>query len=144
MKKVGFGVFFQCLRWLVRFTKAAVFLGLVGVVATLMLWWSRGCYTEELARFTAVAGFDFEVSMTDCWHNPQTGVFVSRPGHPARTLLLQYESPKVPSIKSIDGHTVRIELRGVDSIQCRRREWQGLSVEYDIEGQQRLEDRPEC
>jgi hypothetical protein len=50
-------------------------LGMLGLVVTVALWWSRGCFTESLANIPGVSDFNFEVSMTDCWHNTETGVF---------------------------------------------------------------------
>ena len=77
-KMPWFGILGQLARGLGRLVKTAAMLGMLGLVATVMLWWSRGCFTESLANFPGVSGFNFEVSMTDCWHNPETGVFVSR------------------------------------------------------------------
>ena len=64
-------------RGLGRLIKTAAMLGMLGLVVTVMLWRSRGCFTESLANIPGVSGFNFEVSMTDCWHNPETGVFVA-------------------------------------------------------------------
>lgn len=92
-------------RGLGRLIKAAAMLGMLGLVATVMLWWSRGCFTELLANIPGVSGFNFEVSMTDCWHNPETGVFVSRPRQSGKTLLFLYDSLEVPAITSIDDNS---------------------------------------
>jgi hypothetical protein len=81
-------------RGLERLVKTASMLGMLGLVATVMLWWSRGCFTESLANISGVSGFNFEVSMTDCWHNPETGVFVSRPGQSGKTLHLSVRFPR--------------------------------------------------
>ena len=77
-------------------------------------------------------GLHFEVSMTDCWHNPETGVFVSRPGQSGKTLLFLYRSVEVPAITSIDEQTIQIALDDVNSVFCRKDRWQDLTIRYDI------------
>jgi hypothetical protein len=128
-------------RGLGRLIKAAAMLGLV---ATVMLWWSRGCFTELLANIPGVSGFNFEVSMTDCWHNPETGVFVSRPGQSGKTLLFLYDSLEVPAITSIDERTIQITLGDVDAIFCRKDRWQDLTIKYDIRSIRPPGSRREC
>ncbi len=70
--------------------------------------------------------------MTDCWHNPETGVFVSRPGQGGKTLLFLYRSVEVPAITSIDEQTIQIALDDVNSVFCRKDRWQDLTIRYDI------------
>jgi hypothetical protein len=93
----------------------------------------RVCLTEVL--YTAsVSGFDFEVSETDCWHSPEVSVFVSLPGGSKRTRLFQYGpgSNPVPTITSLDDHTVRISLSDVGNIDCRYEKWGRLIIKYEI------------
>jgi len=131
-------------RGLGRLIKTAAMLGMLGLVATVMLWWSRGCFTESLANIPGVSGLNFEVSMTDCWHNPETGVFVSRPGQSGKTLLFLYDSPEVPAITSIDERTIQIALGDVDTIFCRKDRWQDLTIKYDIRSIRQPGSRREC
>jgi hypothetical protein len=44
-----------------------------------------GLFYRVACKYPGVSGFNFEVSMTDCWHNPDTGVFVSRLGQSGKT-----------------------------------------------------------
>jgi hypothetical protein len=43
-------------RGLGRLVKTASMFGMLGLVATFMLWWSRGCFTESLANIPGVFG----------------------------------------------------------------------------------------
>jgi hypothetical protein len=124
--------------------QTASMLAMLGLVASVMLWWSRACYTESLANFSGVSGFNFEVSMTDCWHNPETGVFVSRPGQSGKTLLFLYHSVEVPAITSVDERTIQIALGNVNSIFCRKDRWQDLTIKYDIRNIRYPGSRREC
>jgi hypothetical protein len=119
-------------RSMVWLLKAAAVLAMVCLAAAGMLWWSQGCYTKVLANSPGVSGFNFEVSVTDCWHNPETGVFVSRPGQREKTLLFLYHSLEVPMITSLDEHTVQIALGDVDQVFCREDKWQDLTIQYDV------------
>jgi hypothetical protein len=119
-------------------------LGMLGLVVTVMLWRSRGCFTESLANIPGVSGFNFEVSMTDCWHNPETGVFVSRPGQSGKTLLFLYDSPEVSAITSIDERTIQLALGDDDTIFCRKDRWQDLTIKYDIRSIREPGSRREC
>jgi hypothetical protein len=136
-----FGRLAHGLAWLF---KAAAMLGMLYLVATVMLWWSRACYTESLANIPGVSGFNFEVSVTDCWHNPETGIFISRPGQREKTLLFLYHSLEVPTITSVDGHTIQIALGNIDQVFCRQDKWQNLTIRYDIRSVRYPGSRPEC
>lgn len=97
-------------------------------------WRSGVCLTEVLANISDVSGFDFEISTTDCWHSTETGVFVSKSGRSKKTLLFLYNSLEVPTITSVDQHTLQIALGDINSILCRRDKWEGLTIKYDIRG----------
>lgn len=131
-------------RGLGRLVKIASMLGMLGLVTTFALWWSRGCFTESLANFPGVLGFNFEISKTDCWHNPETGVFVSRPGQSGKTLLFLYDSLEVPAITPLDEQTIQIALGDVDSILCRKDKWESLTIKYDIRSTRYPGNSPEC
>lgn len=68
-------------------------------------------------------GLNFEVGETDCWHNPETSVFVSKSGQNQKTLLFAYASRSVPTITPVDERTVRIGLGDIDHIFCRSVSW---------------------
>ncbi|MBI2739481.1 MAG: hypothetical protein HYX38_23420 [Rhodospirillales bacterium] len=94
-------------------------------------WRMSGCITEVRAT-SVVSGLNFEVSETDCWHNPETSVFVSKSGQNQKTLLFAYASRSVPTITPVDERTVRIGLGDIDHIFCRSVSWEGLAIEYGI------------
>lgn len=125
------------LRWLTRVAVVA------GILFTLLetarqCVISSVCLTEVLARASNISGFDFEVSETDCWHSPAVSVFVSMPGGSKRTRIFQYSRyiDPVPTITSIDEHTVQISISRVSTIDCRRDKWGALRIKYDIGGVQ--------
>lgn len=119
------------LRWFAEV--AAICSVLYFAVGAAFDYWKAGiCLTEVHANFSGIAGFDFEVSTTDCWHSPETGVFVSKPGRSKKTLLFLYSSLEVPAITSVDERTIRITLGAVDSIFCRKDAWEDLTIKYDI------------
>jgi hypothetical protein len=130
----------RSMKWLFR---TLALLAMVCLAAAVMLWWSRGCHTEVLASNPSISGFNFEVSVTDCWHNPETGVFVARPGQREKTLLFRYLAPEVPTITALDEHTVQIALGDIDQIFCREDKWQELTVKYDIRSIRYSGSRPE-
>jgi len=119
-------------------------LAMLGLVAAVMLWWSRGCSSESLAKISSFSGLDFEVNTTDCWHNTETGVFVSRPGQRGKTLLLLYDSLEVPTITSVGERTIQIALGDVDQVFCREDKWQDLTIKYDIRSIRYPRDRRQC
>ena len=92
----------------------------------------RGCFHEVLATFPGNAAYDFEVSVRECWHNPETGVFLSKPGRSEKELLFLYYSRNVPAITSIDDHRIRVSLGDIDTVLCRTERWGNLTIEYDI------------
>jgi hypothetical protein len=119
------------LRW---FAQVAAICGvLYFAVGAAFDYWKEGvCLTEVLASVSGVAGFDFEVSTTNCWHSPETGVFVSKPGQSRKTLLFLYSSLEVPTITSVDERTIRIDLDAIDSVLCTKNTWEGLAIKYNI------------
>ncbi|MFZ5783141.1 MAG: hypothetical protein ACOY4R_23310 [Pseudomonadota bacterium] len=114
------------------------------LVATIMLWRARACFTEPLASISGVSGLDFEISTTDCWHSTETGVFVSKPGQGEKTLLFLYDSLEVPAITSVGEHAIQIALGDVDYVYCREDKWQDLTIKYDIRSVRYSGDRPYC
>jgi hypothetical protein len=99
--------------------------------ATFEYWRAAGCITEVRAS-SIVSGADFEVSETDCWHNPETSVFVSRSGQNRKTLLFAYSPGVVPAITAIGDRTIRIGLGDIDQIFCRKGKWEDLTIEYNL------------
>jgi hypothetical protein len=93
---------------------------------------SRVCATEVLATISGVSGLDFEISTADCWHSPETSVFVSKHGHGSKTLVLLYDSPEVPTITPIDESTIRVTLGDVGYIYCRNSGWRDVTIKYDV------------
>lgn len=117
--------------------------GLVWVIAIACASWllliratewykSRVCAEEVLAKVSDILGFDFETSTADCWHSPETSVFISKHGQGPKTLVLLYDSSEVPTITLIDKSTVRITLGDIGYIYCRNDRWQDLAIKYDI------------
>lgn len=127
------------------FGQLAVTLGVLYFLAESAFdyWRLSGCITEVRAT-SVVSGLNVEVSETDCWHNPETSVFVSKPGQKRKTLLFAYAPGVAPTITPVDERTVRIGLGAIDHIFCRKVKWEGLVIEYDIGAvRSRLEPR-EC
>jgi len=114
------------------FGPVAAILGVLYFVASSAFdyWRMSGCITEAHAT-SIVSGFNFEVSETDCWHNPEMSVFISKSGQNRKTLLFAYASRLAPTITLVDERTVRIDLGDIDHIFCRSVRWEGLVVEYD-------------
>ena len=96
------------------------------------------CPTEVHQKIIGLSGFDFEISETDCdvlAKDAMTSVFVSKAGRTKKTLLFKYVPPgfdAIPTIASLDEHTVQISIRRVPTIFCRKEKWQTLTVKYDI------------
>lgn len=96
-------------------------------------WYRDGvCYREVLASRSNVHGLDFEVFAEDCWHNLETGVFVSLHGHRRKTLLFLYDTLEAPAITSTGDREIRIGLGDIGEVYCRNEQWQGFSITYDI------------
>jgi len=98
------------------------------------------CITEMRGKVSAVAGFDFEISETNCDEIEKEdwiSVFVSRPGRPHKTLLFQYDPPDVdpfPVIVPIGVHSVQISVPWNAEVLFHRSGLQGLSVFYKVGG----------
>jgi hypothetical protein len=98
------------------------------------------CITEIRGKASAVAGFDFEVSETNCdeiGKEDWISVFVSRPGRPQKTLLFQYDPPDVdplPVITSIGPNSVQISVPWNAEVLFHRDGLKGLSVVYRVGG----------
>jgi hypothetical protein len=119
----------KAFSWLIG--AATVFIALYWLVE---IGTYSACFTEVLGKASGISGFDFEISETECWHDPAVSVFVSKAGHSTKTRLFQYTrgANPVPIITSIDEHTVQISLSSVGAIACRRDRWGPLTIKYDI------------
>jgi hypothetical protein len=102
------------------------------------LWSPYSCTTTVHQRIAGLSGFDFEISETDCdvlAKDAATSVFISKAGQTKKTLLFKYVPPgfdAIPTITSVDEHTIQISIRRVPTIFCRRDKWETLTVKYDI------------
>lgn len=105
------------------------------------LWMSGACSYEVFENTQRVAGFDVEISESDCWHSPVMSVFISRPGGGKRVRLFQYSrdiptynpnADPLPVITEIDEHTIQILLARAGTLDCGRVYWRGLTIRYDI------------
>jgi hypothetical protein len=124
-------------RWLVG--AATTFVGLYWLVT---LGTYSPCFKQVLGEVHDLAGFDFQISETDCWHNPAVSVFVAKAGHSTKTRLFQYvrsaafhylrSADQVPVITLIGKNTVQISLSGMQVEHCRRDRWGPLRIKYDI------------
>lgn len=94
-------------------------------------WRAAGCITEVRAT-SIVSGLDFEVNETDCWHNPETSVFVSKSGQTRKTQLIAYAPGAVPTIAATGDRSIRIGLGDIDQIFCSKIKWEGFIIEYDV------------
>jgi hypothetical protein len=92
------------------------------------------CFTQVLGEVHDLAGFDFEIRETDCWHNPAVSVFVAKAGHSTKTRLFQYvrDANPVPVITLVGKNTVQISLSSMEVEHCRRDRWGPLRIKYDI------------
>ncbi len=98
-------------------------------------YWKAGvCLTEVHANISGVLGYDFEISETDCWHNPEMSIFVSKSGQDKRALLFAYAPRVIPTITPVDERTIRIGLGSIEYVFCHKLKWEDLTVEYDIGG----------
>jgi hypothetical protein len=96
-------------------------------------WYRSGvCYREVLANVSNVSGFNFQIFAEDCWHSLETGVFVSKSGRSGKTLLFLYDTLEVPTITSLDDHTIQVGLGDIGSIYCRNDKWEDFTIKYDI------------
>jgi hypothetical protein len=116
-------------RWLVGVSAAVV-----GLYWLVTLGTYSPCFTQVLGEVHDLAGFDFEIRETDCWHNPAVSVFVAKAGHTTKTRLFQYVrgTDPVPVITLVGKNTVRISLSNMEVEHCRRERWGPLRIEYDI------------
>ncbi|MFZ5784271.1 MAG: hypothetical protein ACOY4R_29090 [Pseudomonadota bacterium] len=120
----------RAVPWLVAATIA-------GVIYVL-LWWlfyhPFECVTTELGKFTNILGHDIEVSETDCWHDPLVSIRVTRPGDQRRIVVFRYAGggTVMPTITTIDEHTIRISIPRVSFIDCRRDTFETLQIEFNI------------
>jgi hypothetical protein len=102
------------------------------------LWSPYSCTTTVHQRIAGISGFDFEISETDCdalAKDAATSVFISKAGQTKKTLLFKYVPPgfdAIPTIASLDEHTVQISIWRVPTIFCRKEKWETLTVKYDI------------
>jgi hypothetical protein len=92
------------------------------------------CFTQVLGEVHDLAGFDFEIRETDCWHNPAVSVFVAKAGHSTKTRLFQYVrgANPVPVITLVGKNTVQISLSSMEVEHCRRDRWGPLRIKYGI------------
>jgi hypothetical protein len=110
-----------------------IFLASVGLAPT-----PHTCVTENLETVHNVAGFDFEISETDCstlGEDSSISVFAFKPGQTGKTLLFKYGPAGVnpmPVITSVDPHTVQISVPRISDLILRRDSWEGLSINYNI------------
>jgi hypothetical protein len=120
---------------------AKAFRWLIGAATVFIaLYWGvkvgtySGCFTDVLGKASGISGFDFEISETECWHDPAVSVFVSKAGHSTKTRLFQYTrgANPVPVITLLGKDTVQISLSSVGAIACRRDRWGPLTIKYDI------------
>ena len=97
------------------------------------------CITEIHGKVSSLAGFDFEISETNCdtlANDAAISVFASKPGQPHKTLLFKYDpggGDPDPVITSIGQHTVQISVPRISSVFFRRDGFKGLSVVYKID-----------
>ena len=101
--------------------------------------WMWGPYTGITMRHKQIrdlSGFDFEISETiNC--DRAINVLVSKVGQTKQVLIFKFGPPDhdaIPSITSIDAHTVQISIPRVPYIYCRNGKWETLTVKYDIGG----------
>ena len=135
------------LKWLSLIVASALALA-VGVavvaavevllLASVAFWSPQGCTTTMHQRIAGLSDFDFEIRESGCnifVRDNTTRVFISRAGGTKKTLLFKYFPPgsdAIPTIASLDEHTVQISIRRVAIIFCRRDKWETLTVQYDI------------
>jgi len=99
---------------------------------------SHFCPTETLATLSGVAGFNFEISETDCdviAKESWIGVYASMPGKMDKALLFEYVpagTGPIASVTAIDEHAVKISVPWISSQHFRRHRWKQLAVTYDI------------
>jgi hypothetical protein len=96
------------------------------------------CITEMHGKVSDVAGFDFEVSETDCdtlAKDASISVFASKAGQAHKTLLFKYGpagGDPFPLITPIDQHSVQISVPWISDVIFRRDGLKDLSVVYKI------------
>ena len=121
--------------------ESRAFQWLVGIATTSIgLYWLialgtySGCFTDVLGKVSGLSGFDFEISETDCWHNPAVSVFVSKAGHSTKSRLIEYYRGKnpPPAITLVGKNTVQISLQKPDDIFCWRETWGPLKIRYEV------------
>jgi len=99
---------------------------------------SQTCITETREKIRGIAGFDFEISETNCstlGEDASISVFASKAGQPNGVLLFKYGPAGIapmPVITAIDQQTVQIMVPRVSDLIFRRENWEGLSVNYNI------------
>jgi hypothetical protein len=99
---------------------------------------SHTCITETREKIFGLAGFDFEISETNCstlGEDASMSVFASKAGQPDKVLLFKYGPAGIapmPVITAIDQQTIQITVPRISDLIFRRENWEGLSVNYSI------------
>lgn len=101
------------------------------------IWIPGACITETDAKISDVAGLDFEISYVNCdviAKQESMRILVSRSGGSSKTAIFEYSpaSLELPTITTIDQHTILISLKSVSSILQRRDKWSGWTIVYAI------------
>ncbi len=90
-------------------------------------------------KLSGLAGFDFEISNTDCDEIAKeewVRVFASKAGQAHKTLLFEYDpggGDRFPVRTPADRHSVQISVPWISGVRFRRDSLKGLSVVYKID-----------
>ena len=79
-------------------------------------------------------GLDFDISTTDCWHDPITSIRVRAVDAAEAVIVFQYRAwwgPRV-TIAAVDDQTVKISLPAIGSIVCQKETLGAVTFKYDI------------
>ena len=112
-------------------------LGTFGVV-----WNPWICQTDALDQAWELGGYRFESSQTICSRigkgPAEIGVFASQLPRGKNALIFKYERAPdgsrdaEPVVTLVADGTVRISVKRMEAIICRRDRWEALTIQYDI------------
>lgn len=100
----------------------------------------NGCTTESKKQISNLAGFDFEVTHTDCdvglYKGAAMSLFVSKAGEGEKALLFKFgpeDDDLIPEIK-VDEHdsTILISISDISFVYSQRDRWRDMAIKYDI------------
>ena len=140
MRRIG--QFFKKYSGHIIFGLIPVLVVVVPIAGFFLFMGLGACITEERNIVYDLAGYDFEISETNCdtiAKDDAVSVFVSHSGRDEKVLILKYDPGRnlSPTFAAVGPHRIRIALGVIKpEIFLRVRQWEDLLIDYDIDADQ--------